>query len=61
MAEVRVRISTGRKFWLDERIQQAFPNDYVLDDPDKGSSDSNTDPATAETDNTGGTNEGGQA
>lgn len=30
MGKVLVRISTGRKFLLDERIQKRFPDDYKL-------------------------------
>lgn len=30
MGKVLVRISTGRKFLLDERIQKHFPDDYKL-------------------------------
>lgn len=30
MGKVLVRIGTGRKFLLDERVQKRFPDDYVL-------------------------------
>lgn len=30
MAEVHVVIDTGRKFYLDERIQKAFPDDFKV-------------------------------
>lgn len=51
MADVYVRISTGTRYYVDERIQKAFPDDFVIvDEPKKKS-------ATAANDN-GGKTEG---